>query len=88
MKKNDVLFKQTVIRVGFDNMRGVERLIEDGYHGLAEKQTVAKLFGYIRTLEKKCGIDIPKIDAAPIKEGMLKINQGGITYYAPSGSGA
>lgn len=88
MRKNDVLYKQTVIRVGFDHMRGVDRLIDDGHHGLAEKQTVAKLFGYIKTLEQKLNIDIPNPDQAPIKAGLIKINQGGITYYAPSASGA
>lgn len=88
MKKQDILYKQTVIRVGFDQMRGVDRLIDDGYHGLAEKQTVAKLIGYVKALEQKLNIDIPNPDKAPIKEGMIKINQGGITYYAPSASGA
>ncbi len=84
MRKTDVLFKQTIVRVGFDNMVGVERLIDNGYHGLAEKQTVAKLMGYIKTLERKLNIDIPSPDNAPIKEGMIKITQGGISYYAPS----
>lgn len=88
MRKNSVLFKQTVIRVGYDQMRGVERLIDDGYHGIAEKHTVAKLIAYVKNLEGKLNIDIPDPDNTPMKEGMIKINQRGITYFAPSASGA
>lgn len=88
MRKNSVLFKQTVIRVGYDQMRGVERLIDDGYHGIAEKHTVGKLIAYVKSLEDKLGIDIPNPDNTPTKEGMIKINQNGVSYFATSASGA
>lgn len=87
MKKQDILYKQTLTRVGIDNMQGINRLIDDGYHGLAEKQTVNKLFMYVKTLEKKLNIDIPDPEKGPAREGQIKINQGGISYFVPSASG-
>lgn len=88
MRKTDVLFKQTVLRVGYENMQGVERLIEQGHHGIAEKHTVAKLLYYVRALEKKCGIDIPDSTKTLNRKGLMRINYGDITYYAPSASSA
>lgn len=90
MKQTDMLFKQTVARVGYDNMQGIVRLMDNGYNGIAEKHTVQKLFTYVKALESKLNIniEIPDPVKTPIKEGMIKINQGGITYFAPSASAA
>lgn len=88
MRKTDVLFKQTVVRVGPDQMRGVERLIDDGYHGLAEKQAVSKLILYVKGLEKRLNIDIPNPDNLPLRADAIKITNGGISYYAPRASAA
>lgn len=88
MRKTDVLFKETVVRVGYDQMQGVERLIDDGYHGIAERHAVQKLIGYVKSLENRLGIDIPSLDNTPTKEGMIKITKHGVSYFAASASAA
>ncbi len=89
MKKTDVLFRETLARVGNEEMRGIERLVDGGHYGIAERHTVSKLFGYIRQLEKKVGIVIPSVTAktAPVAKNMLKVNERGLTYFLPSASG-
>lgn len=84
MKIKDVLYKKTLVRVGPEEMKGVTRLIEDGYHGLAEKHTVAKLFDYIEKLESKVGISVPNPDRVNVNKRFIKINTAGGTYFAPS----
>lgn len=88
MKTKDVLFKQTILRVGYDQMKGVERLVEEGHYGLAEKHTVAKLLEYVKGLEERLGIRIPDLSTTKVTPRLMKITSGGISYYAPSASGA
>ncbi len=84
MTKEDRLYKETLIRVGPSEMKGIDRLLDKRHFGIAEKHTVSKLVGYIKTLEKKAGLDVPDPENAPIKEGMIKVNTNGGTYYEPA----
>lgn len=77
----DVLFKETLMRVGHDEMSGVMRLIDEGHHGIAEKHTVGKLIAYIRKLENQLGIEI-RVDAVPDRDKVIKINGYGGSYFA------
>ena len=82
MTTKDVLYKETLIRVGAEEMIGIDRLLSEGHKGIAEKHTVQKLILYTRNLEKKLGIDVPRPEKAPVKEGLIKVNAGGAVYYA------
>lgn len=81
MKVTDKLFKHTLIRVGPKDMRGIMRLLDDGHTGIAERHTVEKLIGYVKTLEKQLGLNVPDPDNAPIRENMIKINSRAGTFY-------
>lgn len=86
MKIKDVLYKQTLVRVGKESMQGIDRLIDDGHHGIAEKHTVGKLIAYVKGLEQKLGIVVPDPDSGKPTKGYMKINTNGVSYFAPMGA--
>lgn len=58
MQAESRLYRETRVRVGPEKMRGVDRLLEEGHTGIAEKHTVAKLMAYVASLEEQLGIPI------------------------------
>lgn len=80
MTKNDKLYKETIIRLGKDQMAGVDSLLEKGHTGIAEKHTVLKLTSYVRELETKLGIQIPETGTIPTS-GKIKVVEGPTVYY-------
>jgi hypothetical protein len=58
MTEQSNLYRQTRVRVGPEHMRGVDRLLEEGHTGIAEKHTVAKLIAYVNYLEGQLGIHV------------------------------
>ena len=81
MQKTDRLYRETLLRVGPDNMEGVDRLLSDGHTGIAESKTVEKLLIYIRGLEKQLGIDVPAGERDINPENMIKITLKGVSHY-------
>lgn len=82
MKIKDTLYKETLKRVGPEEMKGIQRLLADGHTGIAERHTVAKLIQYIRKLEKEAGIYVPKAeDESHPDKRVVKFNIGGSQYY-------
>lgn len=84
MTKQDVLYKQTLVRVGPEKMVGVQRLIDGGHTGIAEKHTVSKLITYIKALEEKLGITVPDPDRGSVDKRFMKITGAAGTYFAPA----
>lgn len=84
MKIKDVLYKQTLVRVGPEKMVGIQRLIEEGHTGIAERHTVGKLFAYVKDLESQLGITVPDPDDKPNIRGFIKVNSHAGTYFMPA----
>ena len=81
MLANSKLYKETLVRVGPDEMRGVNRLITNKHYGIAERHTVNKLIGYIRDLEKQMGIKVPKSKDFNEDQHFIKIIENGRIRY-------
>lgn len=81
MKKKDKLYRYTLVRVGVEKMRGIDRLIEQGHHGIAERHTVEKLIAYVEGLEKQQGINVPNPDKDAHAKSFIRINQNGASYF-------
>lgn len=81
MLADSKLYKETLIRVGKEEMIGINRLINDRHYGIAERHTVGKLLEYVRSLEKRLGINMPNVDAINIEKNFMKINANGVTYH-------
>lgn len=84
MKRNSKLYRQTKLRVGPEEMRGVERLLDDKHRGIAERHTVEKLFSYVEMLEEKLGIsydDNGERTQEKTDPRLIKINKGGVSRY-------
>lgn len=80
MQKTDRLYQETLIRVGKDEMAGIDSLLDKGHTGIAERHAVQKMVLYVRELENRLGLDVPK--ATDIKpEGTIKVNTGRNTFY-------
>lgn len=80
MKTTDRLYRHTLVRVGQDAMKGVDRLLEEGHHGIAERHTVGKLLDYIKHLESQLGINVPDPDKLQRADGYIRVNQNGVSY--------
>ena len=68
-------------------MRGIERLIDEGHYGIAERHTVSKMVSYVRELEKRVGLAVPstKKKDLTVNDSMIKINLNGNSYFSPRG---
>jgi len=62
MTKNDKLYKELVARFGKDEMVGIDRLLEQGHTGIAERHAVQKLVIYLRALEEHMGIRVQPVE--------------------------
>lgn len=80
MRKDQRLYQEVLIRVGKTEMQGIDSLLENGHHGIAEMHTVQKFVMYVRDLESQLGINIPKADAVK-HSGRIKIREGDTEYY-------
>lgn len=83
MKFESKLYKEIALRVDKEELTGVNRLIESGHFGVAEKHGVHKLFTYVRALERRLGIKVPDISEFNMNQEFLKINAGGASFYQP-----
>ena len=83
MKTTDALYRHTLVRVGPDAMRGIDRLLSEGHHGIAERHTVGKLVEYMKELEHRLGIHVPNPDKDTKAEGYIRSVQNGVTYFIP-----
>lgn len=81
MKFDSKLYKELALRVDRAELAGVNRLIERGHYGVAEKHGVHKLFTYVRALEKQLGIELPEAHKVVDNGQFLKINQGNRSFY-------
>lgn len=80
MKVNNKLYRHTLVRVGPEKMKGIDRLLEEGHHGIAERHTVGKLLDYVKQLEQQLGINVPDPDKTGNTEGFIRVNQNGVSY--------
>ena len=81
MKVSDKLFKETLARVGKQQMTGVIRLMTEGHYGIAERHTVGKLFQYVERLEKELGVEVSIPEGSGVET--IKINKGEAVTYIP-----
>lgn len=81
MKFTDRLYREIRARVPHDELIGVNRLIDRGHYGIAEKHGVHKLMSYVESLEKQLGIEIPETRHIEHNPDFIKINAGGRTFY-------
>lgn len=80
MTKNDKLYKETLVRIGPEEMAGINSLLEAGHTGIAERHAVQKMVNYVRSLEAQLGIQVPGYTKDNEISGIL-INEGGRSYY-------
>lgn len=69
MKRTHRLYIETKKRVGAQNFRGIDRLIDQGLFGIAERHAVEKLFEYVKEVEGKAGVAVPEGRAITINHG-------------------
>ena len=69
-----------MLRVGEENMMGIDRLIAGRHNGIAERHTVEKLITYVRQLEKQLNINIPKIIVKNINKHYRKVSINGVSH--------
>lgn len=83
MQVTDRLYLETLVRVGPEQLLGVNRLIAERHYGVAERHTVEKLINYIRQLETRLGIQSPDVKKLDLEQHLIKVTTHGVTTYVP-----
>ena len=81
MTKNNRLYRELTVRVGSEEMQGINSLLENGHTGIAERHAVEKMVIYLRSLEQKLGIVYPDVRNVTEVTGNVVINDGDKQYF-------